>query len=71
MSDTISFLKKQIKENIQTYAILLALVSVWVLFSILPPRRRRGRLNAHAPACPWQGLLRGPASLAKRHATGD
>jgi len=35
MSDTLSFLKKQVKENIQTYAILIALVFIWVLFTIL------------------------------------
>jgi D-xylose transport system permease protein len=35
MSDTVSFLKKQVKENIQTYAILIALVFIWVLFTIL------------------------------------
>ncbi len=35
MSDTSSFLKKQIKENIQTYAILLAMAFVWALFSFL------------------------------------
>jgi D-xylose transport system permease protein len=35
MSDTIAYLKKQIKENIQTYAIVLALALIWILFSFL------------------------------------
>lgn len=35
MSDALSFLKKQIKENIQTYAILFAMAFVWLLFSFL------------------------------------
>ena len=35
MSETISYLKKQIKENIQTYAIILAMVVIWILFSFL------------------------------------
>ncbi len=35
MSNAITFLKKQIKENIQTYAIILAMVIIWITFSLL------------------------------------
>lgn len=35
MGDTVDYLKKQLKDNIQTYAILLALVLIWFLFSFL------------------------------------
>ena len=45
MSDTITYLKKQIKENIQTYAILLAMVLVWILFSFLTDGRYVGSQN--------------------------
>lgn len=39
MSETITYLKKQIKENIQTYAILLAMGVIWILFSFLTEGR--------------------------------
>lgn len=39
MRDTIAYLKKQIIENIQLYAIILALACVWVLFSFLTEGR--------------------------------
>ena len=45
MSDTINYLKKQIKENIQTYAILLAMVFVWILFSFLTKGKYVGPQN--------------------------
>ena len=45
MSDTLTYLKKQIKENFQTYAILLALVAVWLLFSILTKGKYVGSQN--------------------------
>ena len=45
MSDTITNLKKQIKDNIQTYAILLALVFIWILFSFLTEGRYAGSQN--------------------------
>lgn len=35
MSETITYLKKQIKENLQTYAIILAMGVIWILFSFL------------------------------------
>ncbi len=45
MGDTITYLKKQIKENIQTYAIILAMAFVWVLFSFLTEGRYIGSQN--------------------------
>ena len=45
MSDTISYLKKQIKDNIQTYAIILAMVSIWILFSFLTTGKYVGSQN--------------------------
>lgn len=39
MSETITYLKKQIKENIQTYAIILAMGVIWILFSVLTEGR--------------------------------
>jgi len=45
MSDTINYLKKQLKENIQTYAILLAMVFVWILFSFLTKGKYVGSQN--------------------------
>lgn len=45
MSDTITYLKRQIKENIQTYAIILAMVFVWILFSFLTEGRYIGSQN--------------------------
>ncbi len=45
MSDTINYLKKQLKENIQTYAILLAMVFVWILFSFLTKGKYVGPQN--------------------------
>lgn len=35
MSETATYLKKQVKENIQTYAIILAMGVIWILFSFL------------------------------------
>ena len=45
MSDTISYLKKQIKDNIQTYAIILAMVFIWILFSFLTEGKYVGSQN--------------------------
>jgi D-xylose transport system permease protein len=45
MGDTITYLKKQIKENIQTYAIILAMVLIWILFSFLTEGRYAGSQN--------------------------
>jgi D-xylose transport system permease protein len=45
MSDTITYLKKQIKENIQTYAIIFAMALIWVLFSFLTEGRYVGSQN--------------------------
>lgn len=45
MSDTINYLKKQIKENIQTYAIMLAMVFVWVVFYFSTGGRYIGAQN--------------------------
>ncbi len=45
MSNTINYLKKQLKENIQTYAILLAMVFVWILFSFLTKGKYVGPQN--------------------------
>lgn len=45
MSDTINYLRKQLKENIQTYAILLAMVFVWILFSFLTKGNYVGSQN--------------------------
>ena len=45
MGDTITYLKKQIKENVQTYAIILAMALVWVLFSFLTEGRFAGSQN--------------------------
>ncbi len=45
MSNTIDYLKKQIKENIQTYAIILAMVFVWIVFFFLTDGRYIGAQN--------------------------
>jgi D-xylose transport system permease protein len=45
MNDTIVYLKKQIKENLQTYAIIFAMVLIWVLFSFLTEGRYVGSQN--------------------------
>ena len=45
MSETVTYLKKQIKENIQTYAIILAMAVIWLLFSILTEGRYIGSQN--------------------------
>ncbi len=45
MGDTITYLKKQIKENIQTYAIILAMVLIWIMFSFLTEGRYAGSQN--------------------------
>ncbi len=45
MSDNKNFLKKQLKGNIQTYAILLALILIWVLFSFLTEGKYVGPQN--------------------------
>jgi D-xylose transport system permease protein len=45
MSETITYLKKQIKENLQTYAILLAMGVIWILFSFLTEGRYIGPQN--------------------------
>ena len=45
MGDTFTYLKKQIKENIQTYALILALALVWVLFTFLSKGRYSGSQN--------------------------
>ncbi len=45
MGDTLTYLKKQIKENIQTYAIILAMVLIWILFSFLTEGRYAGSQN--------------------------
>lgn len=45
MSDTISYLKLQIKKNFQTYAIILAMVVIWILFSFLTEGRYIGSQN--------------------------
>jgi D-xylose transport system permease protein len=45
MSDTISYLKQQIKKNFQTYAIILAMVVIWILFSFLTEGRYVGAQN--------------------------
>lgn len=45
MNDNKNFLKKQIKGNFQTYAILLALILIWVLFSFLTGGKYVGPQN--------------------------
>lgn len=45
MSETITYLKKQIKENFQTYAIILAMGVIWILFSFLTEGRYIGPQN--------------------------
>lgn len=45
MSDTFDYLKKQIKENIQTYAIMLAMVFVWIIFYFMTDGRYIGAQN--------------------------
>jgi D-xylose transport system permease protein len=45
MSDTVSYLKQQLKKNFQTYAIILAMVVIWILFSFLTEGRYIGAQN--------------------------
>ncbi|MBN2499893.1 MAG: sugar ABC transporter permease [Anaerolineales bacterium] len=43
--NTVSYFKKQFQENMQTYAIILALGAIWILFSILTGGRYMGAQN--------------------------
>jgi D-xylose transport system permease protein len=43
--NTVSYFKKQFQENIQTYAIILALGAIWILFSALTGGRYLGPQN--------------------------
>lgn len=45
MGETIDYLKHQVKKNIQTYAILLAMVAIWILFSFMTEGRYIGSQN--------------------------
>ena len=45
MSETITYLKNQVKKNMQTYAIIMAMVVIWILFSLLTEGRYIGSQN--------------------------
>jgi len=45
MGETIDYLKHQVKKNIQTYAILLAMIAIWILFSFMTEGRYIGSQN--------------------------
>jgi len=45
MSETITYLKQQVRKNIQTYAIILAMIVIWILFSFLTEGRYIGAQN--------------------------
>jgi D-xylose transport system permease protein len=45
MSETVAYLKDQVKKNIQTFAIILAMVVIWIMFSLLTGGRYIGSQN--------------------------
>jgi D-xylose transport system permease protein len=45
MNETIAYLRNQIKKNLQAYAIILAMMVIWVLFSFLTKGRYVGSQN--------------------------
>jgi len=45
MSETVAYLKNQVKKNIQTFAIILAMVVIWIMFSLLTGGRYIGSQN--------------------------
>jgi D-xylose transport system permease protein len=45
MSETVAYLKNQVKKNIQTFAIILAMFVIWIMFSLLTEGRYIGSQN--------------------------